>query len=66
MSDLTSFLEAEPGKLDIKRHKPSILFISLQVFDLQTSDYDVNINFRVNATSPKRYKSRYKKEIKQR
>ena len=27
----TSVLEAEPGKLDIKRREPGILFISLQV-----------------------------------
>ena len=30
-SDSTCVLEAEPGKLDIKRRKPGILFISLQV-----------------------------------
>ena len=30
-SDSTCILEAEPGKLDIKRHKPGILFIFLQV-----------------------------------
>ena len=33
-SDATCILEAEPGKLDIKRHKPGILFISLQVSSL--------------------------------
>ena len=27
--DSTCFLEAEPGKVNIERHKPEILFISL-------------------------------------
>ena len=39
-------LEAEPGKLDIKRRKPGIRFISL--FTLQTSEYDVMIVFFVS------------------
>ena len=30
-SDSTCILEALPGKLDIKRHEPGILFVSLQV-----------------------------------
>ena len=30
-SDSTYVLKAEPGKLDIKRHEPGILFIRLQV-----------------------------------
>ena len=30
LSDFTCIPEAEPGKLDIKRHKPAILFIGLQ------------------------------------
>ena len=30
-SDLTRILEAEPGKHDIKRHEPGILFISYQL-----------------------------------
>ena len=29
-----AFLEAEPGKLDIKRREPGILFISLQIDSL--------------------------------
>ena len=33
-SDSTCFLEAEPGKLDIKRREPGILFISLQADSL--------------------------------
>ena len=33
-SDSTCFLEAEPGKLDIKRREPGILLISLQVGSL--------------------------------
>ena len=28
----TSILEALPGKLDIKRHPPSILYVSLQLY----------------------------------
>ena len=30
-SDSTGILEAEPGKLDIKRRKPGILFINLPI-----------------------------------
>ena len=30
-SDSTCILKAEPGKLDIKRHSPGILFISLPI-----------------------------------
>ena len=33
-SDITSILEAKPGKLDIKRCEPGILFITLQVGSL--------------------------------
>ena len=43
-SDSTCVLKAEPGKLDIKRREPGILFISLiypLLNTLQTSDYDV-------------------------
>ena len=29
LSDVTCILKAEPGKLDIKRREPGILFISL-------------------------------------
>ena len=39
-------IQAEPGKLDIKRCEPGILFISISLFTLQTSDYDVMIDFR--------------------
>ena len=46
-SDWTCVLEAEPGKLDIKKHEPCILFISF----LQTSDYDVIIDFCVDSAS---------------
>ena len=34
LSDSTCVLEAEPGKLDIKRHEPGILFISLPISSL--------------------------------
>ena len=38
--------KAKPGKLDIKRCEPGILFISLPIcFTLQTSDYDVVFDF---------------------
>ena len=45
-SDSTCILEAEPGKLDIKRQELGILFISLQVDSLY-----VSIEFRVNLMS---------------
>ena len=39
---VTCILKAEPGKLDIKRLEPGILFISLPSrFTLQISDFDV-------------------------
>ena len=45
-SDSTCVLKAEPGKLDIKRRKPGILFISSPFLNtLQTSDYDVIFYF---------------------
>ena len=34
VDDSTCNLKAEPGKLDIKRHKPGILFISLPIVSL--------------------------------
>ena len=42
-------LEAEPGKLDIKRSKPIYQFISW--FALQTDDSDVLVDFHVDLTS---------------
>ena len=33
-SDSTCILKVEPGKLDVKRHKPGILFISLPIVSL--------------------------------
>ena len=51
-SDSTCVLKAEPGKLDIKRCEPGILFISLPIVDsLQTSDYDVFFDFCVDSAS---------------
>ena len=54
-SDWTCVLEAEPGKLDIKRREPGILFISTP----QTIDDDVIIDFCVDlallATSFKKW-----------
>ena len=41
-SDSTCVLKAEPGKLDIKRREPGIIFIRFPVLNtLQTSDYGV-------------------------
>ena len=42
-----------PGNLDFKRHEPGILFISC--FSLQTSKYDVIIDFRVDSSSLTKY-----------
>ena len=50
-SDSTCVLKAEPGKLDIKRREPSILFMIIyqftHLFTLQTIDFDVIIDFCV-------------------
>ena len=52
LSDSTCVLKAEPGKLDIKRREPGILFISLPILNtIQTSDYDVNFDFCVDSAS---------------
>ena len=49
----TCVLKAEPGKLDIERREvhPGILFISLPVVSLQTSDYDVIFETCVDSAS---------------
>ena len=44
-SDSTCILKAEPGKLDIKRREPGILFISLP------SNYDVIFDICVDSAS---------------
>ena len=45
-SDSTCIFKAVPGKLDIKRQEPGILFISLPCwFTLQTSENDIVIKF---------------------
>ena len=49
LRDSTCVLKAKPGKLDIKRCKPGILFISLPSFTLQTSDYDIIFYFCVDS-----------------
>ena len=41
----TCIIKAEPGKLDIKRREPGILFISLPIVSLQTSDYVAIFDF---------------------
>ena len=52
LSNSTCILEDQPGKLDIKRREPGILCISLPSwFTLQTSEYDVMINFWVESAS---------------
>ena len=54
-SDSTCFLKANPGKLDIKRREPGILFISLQAdsqFKLQIAIMAyVNIDHCVDSMS---------------
>ena len=48
-------VKAKPGKLDIKRRKPVFYFISFtSCFTVQTSDYDVIIDFCVNSMSSTR------------
>ena len=42
----TCFLEAEPGKLDIKRHEPGIYQFN-HCFTLKTSDYDIIFDFEL-------------------
>ena len=51
-SDSTCILKAEPGKLDIKRHSPGILFYQFtHCFTLQTCDNDVIFDFCVDSAS---------------
>ena len=51
-SDSTCVLKAEPGKLDIKRREPGIIFISYPLLNtLQTSDYDVIFVYCVDSAS---------------
>ena len=51
-SDSTCVLKAEPGKLDIKRREPGILFISLPIVEhSKTTDYDVMFDFCVDSAS---------------
>ena len=47
LSDSTCFLEAEPGKLDIKSSEPGII----HCFTLQTSDNDAIFDFCVDSGS---------------
>ena len=44
-------LEAEPGKLDIKRHEPDIVFTMYQFTHCFTRDNDVMFNFCVDSAS---------------
>ena len=55
-SNSTYVLKAEPGKLNrpIKRREPGILFISLPMVSLHTSDYDVFFEFCVDSASFKK------------
>ena len=50
-SDSTCFLKAEPGKLDIKRQEPGILFISLPIVSLFKLVIDVIFDFCVDSAS---------------
>ena len=50
----TCILKAEPGKLDMKRPEPGILYITCSLpswFTLQTSKYDVMIDYCVDSAS---------------
>ena len=48
----TCVLKAEPGKLDIKRCEPGILLSVYPLLNtLQTSDYDVILDFCVDSAS---------------
>ena len=49
MARLAERFKAEPAKLDIKRRKPGIVFISC--YTLKTSDYDVLFDFCVDSAS---------------
>ena len=44
-------LKAKLSKLDIKRREPSIFYQFTNLFTVQTSDYDVIIDFCVNSVS---------------
>ena len=50
----TSFLKALPGKLDIKRHSPSILYIYSRKFVLELGDNCIQ-NFHLGGTVYSRY-----------
>ena len=52
-SDSTYVLKAEPGKLDIKRREPGIhsIYQLAKLLTLQTSEYDVMIDFCVDSAS---------------
>ena len=47
----TSFLEALPGKLDIKRHSPSILYISTKIscadYIIKNHKHDITQNWNM-------------------
>ena len=51
-SDSTCVLNAEPGKLDIKRREPGILFIIYPLLNiLKTSAYDVIFDIYTDSAS---------------
>ena len=51
-SDSTCVLKAEPGKLDIKRREPGILFISLPIVSpFKLAIYDAIFNFCFDSAS---------------
>ena len=51
-SDSTCVLNAEPGKLDIKRREPGILFIIYPLLNiLKTSDSDVIFDIYTDSAS---------------
>ena len=50
-SDSACVLKAEPGKLDINRREPGILYQFTYCFSLQTNDYDGIFYFCVDSAS---------------
>ena len=48
---INSLLKAKPGKLDIERLEPGIIFITTHCFTLQSSDYDISFDYCIVSAS---------------